>query len=414
MVPHVAPLRSKKIHLIYLLHNVHVSGDRRWDSPTEAVYQRVMEQVGDFDAFVTLTQRQGEDIAQRRGRTSNMFVVPNPVDLPPEPEVVERDPRLVTVVARIEGQKRLSHAVRAFGKVKVEVPDARMEIYGRGSRSDGIQSVIDKLGLSDSVTMKGHDPHAREALWKSSAFLMTSLFEGYPLSTLESLSHGCPVVSYDIKYGPREQITDGKDGFLVPEKDIDGMAARVVTLLKDPALVRRMSAAAREKAAAHGYDQFLADWHRVVEAVIADKPSRLRITDAGLDVHRLSVGRGRSGPGRFRGGKTLHLDATLRAESRGDISRAEVTLAAVHEGSGQVVDLPVSVKRAGKDLRLKAAVPLSSLYPKGTSRQDRCRLRVRITWANAAWQTYVTRPTKTPSGFEVEFGANEEWILTRR
>ena len=45
---------------------------------------------------------------------------------------------------------------------------------------------------------------------------MTSSFEGYPLSTLESMSRGCPVVSYDIKYGPREQITDGVDGFLVP------------------------------------------------------------------------------------------------------------------------------------------------------------------------------------------------------
>ena len=68
-----------------------------------------------------------------------------------------------------------------------------------------------------SVTLHGHDPRARDALWNSSAFLMTSLFEGYPLSTLESLSHGCPVISYDIKYGPREQISEGVDGFLVPE-----------------------------------------------------------------------------------------------------------------------------------------------------------------------------------------------------
>ena len=58
---------------------------------------------------------------------------------------------------------------------------------------------------------------------------MTSLFEGYPLSTLESLSHGCPVISYDIKYGPREQISEGVDGFLVPAGGIRPMAERIVT-----------------------------------------------------------------------------------------------------------------------------------------------------------------------------------------
>ncbi len=55
---------------------------------------------------------------------------------------------------------------------------------------------------------------------------MTSSFEGYPLATLESMSRGCPVVSYDIRYGPREQISDGVDGFLVPPGDIELLAQR--------------------------------------------------------------------------------------------------------------------------------------------------------------------------------------------
>ena len=76
---------------------------------------------------------------------------------------------------------------------------------------------------------------------------MTSSFEGYPLSTLESMSRGCPVVSYDIKYGPREQISDGVEGFLVPAGDVELLAQRVIELLRSPELVRRMSAAARRQ-----------------------------------------------------------------------------------------------------------------------------------------------------------------------
>jgi len=316
-------------------------------------------------------------------------------------------------VARLEGQKRISHAVKAFEHVLAELPDARMEIYGRGSRTDSIQRVIDRLGLGDSVKMKGHDPRARDALWRSSAFLMTSLFEGYPLSTLESFSHGCPVVSYDIKYGPREQITEGEDGFLVEAGDIRAMAARVIELLRDPALVSRMSKAARAKATQHGYDRFLSDWGTVLNASVEHKRQRTKIVGAKLDVHRLTVGRAGVGPGKVAAGKRMHLAADLKLTGKGDQGEAEVTLAAVHEGSGLVVELPMSVKHEKDVFRLKASVPLSDLYPSDASAQDRCRLRVRLTWRNSSWQTYLTRP-QNASGLEVSYGPEDEWVLTRR
>ena len=414
LAPLVAPMKVPHIHFVYLMHNIHVGGERRWDSPSGPVYDKVIEAVDHFDAFVNLTDRQSHDIAMRRGRTSNMFVVPNPVDLPPEPPVIERDPRLVSVVARLEGQKRISHAVKAFAHVVAELPDARMDIYGRGSRTDGLQRVIDRLGLGSSVKMKGHDPRARDALWRSSAFMMTSLFEGYPLSTLESFSHGCPVVSYDIKYGPREQITEGEDGFLVESGDIRAMADRVIELLKDPDLVNRMSKAARAKATHHGYDRFLADWGAVLDATVEHKPKRTKLARADLDVRRLTVGRAAVGPGRFTAGKRLHFEADLKLTGRGDRSEAKVTLAAVHEDSGVVVDLPMSVAHEGGVFRLATSVPLSDLYPRGASEQDRCRLRVLLTWRNSSWQTFVTRPRDAPSGFEVDYGPHDEWLLTRR
>ena len=214
---HLVPMRARNIHIVYVLHNIHVAPPRLWSSDMGDIYSRLMDKVGGTDAFVTLTARQQEDIAQRRGRTSNLFVIPNPVDMPERnPELPPRDPHRVTVVARLEKQKRLGHAIRAFARAQEQVPEARLDIYGAGSQMPMLQELAAKHGVTDSVTLHGHDPKARDALWQSSAFLMTSLFEGYPLSTLESLSHGCPVISYDIKYGPREQVTDGVDGYLVP------------------------------------------------------------------------------------------------------------------------------------------------------------------------------------------------------
>lgn len=414
MVPLVAPIRPRNILLLYVLHNIHLYGERRWDSDMGQAYSRVVGGLGDLDGLVTLTDRQADDIAQRRGRTSNLFTVPNPVDMPAATPDLERDPRLVTVVARIEAQKRLSEAVRVFKKVVAEVPDAQLEIYGRGSRSDAIAKVIDKLDMSGSVTMKGHHPKAREALWRSSAFLMTSEYEGYPLSTLESMSHGCPVVSYDIKYGPREQITDGEDGFLVESGDTETMARRVVQLLQHPELVETMSHAARAKATQHGFDRFLSDWRQVLERVAELEPRRTEIADVRLDVRRLTIGRRSVGPGIFGARRRVHLDATLELAGRGNRDQVVVTLAAVHEGSGVVVELPITVRREKDSFRVSASVPLADLFPAGTLEQDRCRLRMRLTWQNSAWETFVERVGGRRSGLEVGYGQTDEWMLTRR
>ena len=93
VVPHVVPMRGRRLHLLYQMHNVHVRPPRRWNSELDPVYRRVLERIDGMDAMVTLTERQRDDIAERRGRTTNMFVVPNPVDdaAPPDQEA-PRDP----------------------------------------------------------------------------------------------------------------------------------------------------------------------------------------------------------------------------------------------------------------------------------------------------------------------------------
>ncbi|WP_242491632.1 glycosyltransferase [Holzapfeliella floricola] len=56
--------------------------------------------------------------------------------------------------------------------------------------------------------------------------LLTSSVEGFAMSVLEGLSNGVPQISYDIKYGPKDIITDGEDGYLVKPDDIDELAEK--------------------------------------------------------------------------------------------------------------------------------------------------------------------------------------------
>ena len=82
---------------------------RRWDSTLHPVYRRVLARIDDMDAMVTLTERQRDDIAERRGRTSNMFVVPNPVDVP---RAARRCPR-ATRTGSYDGAARDAEAPHA-------------------------------------------------------------------------------------------------------------------------------------------------------------------------------------------------------------------------------------------------------------------------------------------------------------
>jgi len=387
IVPHIVPMRGRRFHLIYQMHNLHLAAPYQWNSEVLPAYRRVLSRIGGMDAMVTLTRRQRDDIAERKGRTSNLFVIPNPVAMPqPPPQPPPRDPNQVTILARLEPQKRLTDAIAAFQQVVEELPRARLDIYGQGRQQPRLEAEIDRRQLGASVRLRGYDPNAAEALWTSSAFLLTSSFEGYPLSTSESMSRGCPVVSYDIKYGPREQITDGEDGFLVAPGDVALLAQRVTELLRSPELVARMSAAARRTAERFGPAESLANWATVVQAVVDRKHLRTKIDEIDLELTRMRRTRLR----RVDLAGVLRVKGTSRGSALGS---AQLRLAAIDDATGAVEELPLRARlRKGGEFRLRARF-----------RDDpRTRLRLRFTWENSAWDTDIVRPA---AGSEPHSGA---------
>lgn len=415
---HFLPFSSKRVHVMHLMHNTHTVGERHWNSRLSDLYAPLLTNLTVLDGLVTLTHRQRDDVAARYGRTSNLFVVSNPVVIPPRPDPLpERAAKRFVVVARLEAQKRLSHAVDIFARVLETAPDVTLDIYGDGSLRASLQNQIDDLGVGHAVRLLGHDPAARQQLWTATAFLMTSGFEGYPLATLESLSHGCPVISYDIKYGPREQVSDGVDGFIIPAGDKDAFAAAILRLVADPDLARSMSTAAYAKAEQHDYRVFLEDWREVITSVIAQKKHRVKVTAVTLEVDQLDFLPGLSArvpvrvavsPSSFRRPRTLDLRARLTVVEGGgdeaDPTEATVLLEAVAEGSERLVGVPVQVSLVEGQYHLSASVPVTDLFHDGQTSPQTVELRVTFVWQNYAWSTMVTRPVPSGPTYETDFG----------
>ena len=166
-------------------------------------------------------------------------------------------------MARLDQQKQPDHAIDAFARVVREVPDARLEIYGRGPDENALRSLISRHGLGRSVKLKGYTTNPSAVYRRAALSLLTSRYEGFGLVVVEALAHGCPVVSYDLKYGPADIIEDGVDGYLVPLGDVDALARREVELLGDYATRAAMSQAAQPAATRFSPESFVARWSAV-------------------------------------------------------------------------------------------------------------------------------------------------------
>jgi len=430
------PLADQRFHVLHLMHNIHLAGERRWNSALSPTYGPLFNRLPDLDGLVTLSDRQRQDVAERFGNRDNLYTVSNPVELPVRPATPPvRERAQFTIVSRFEGQKRLDHAIRAFALVVAERPQARLHIYGQGSLQASLTDLVAQLGVADHITFCGWDPHARDTLWSATGFLVTSNFEGYPLATLESLSRGCPVVSYDIKYGPREQITDGVEGYLVPAGDQRTMADRIITMIDDPALVARMSVAAEARAAEHDHRAFLGQWRDVISQAVERRPARVDLAEVRCTVvrigHRrpLPTGLTERLPARarrrlqplhrasasFSGPRELVVAVDLDVDGRwppGALDRAAVTLVAVSATSETVTPLPVRVRRTKRRYRVRGVVDLAEAFQGRGAGDDAVTLRLRLVLANASWETTLRRPATARPPLELAFdGAGTAHLL---
>jgi poly(glycerol-phosphate) alpha-glucosyltransferase len=431
---YILPMPDDRFHIMHLMHNIHAKD--KWNSAIHATYEPLLKSIHHLDGLVTLTSRQRDDVAARFGATTNLFVVANPVESPAPPDLLpEREPKRFAIVSRLERQKRLEDAIRAFALVVKQEPEARLDIYGDGNLRISLETEIAASGVQDSVHLRGHDARARDSLWTATGFLLSSRFEGYPLATLESMSHGCPVIAYDIRYGPREQITDGVNGFLVKPGDIHGMADRILDLIRNPGLATRMSQAALDTAKKHDHVAFLGDWRDVVNAVIEQKEHRTTLESVKLKVTRLGyvrrfrlpsrlarmglparLARDGSSSAAFRTPPRIAFAGRLEVKGhskRATLEDAMITLDAVCDASGSIVPLPVQVRRSGEMFQVSAIFDLSEAFNMIENKAHALRLRLRLVWNNSSWETSLRRPQGWAPRYEVSFADDGELTLLR-
>jgi glycosyltransferase involved in cell wall biosynthesis len=174
-------------------------------------------------------------------------VIPNAVDVAgtrPAARAARERP-LIVAVGRLKAPKDFLTFVRALGRL----PDDSFEalIVGDGPDRPRLEQEIAALGLVGRVRLAGERRDVPGLLARADVFALPSASEGMPVSVLEAMAAGLPVVASRVG-GLPEQVVEGETGVLVAPGDADELAAALDRLLGDPGLRRRLGEAGRERA----------------------------------------------------------------------------------------------------------------------------------------------------------------------
>lgn len=152
--------------------------------------------------------------------------------------IANGDP-VVAMVACFKPQKAPLDFIKTAHLVLAEYPEAEFLMVGDGELRSRIEALADELHIADKVHLVGWRTNVPQIMHAIDLLVLTSLWEGLPRVLPQAMAAGIPVVASDVN-GSREAIRDGFNGFLMQPHDIQGMAGKILYLLKHPEEARAM------------------------------------------------------------------------------------------------------------------------------------------------------------------------------
>lgn len=169
---------------------------------------------------------------------------------------LDPESKLVGMVGRLDEQKNPLDLIRAAAIVIKNYPNVQFLVIGDGALRPDCERLIGELGLRDKFFLLGFRNDVPRILPILTITAMSSLWEGLPLAFLEAMSAGKPIVANDVD-GAGDVVVNEETGFLVPPRQPQAMAERILTLLNDETLCNRMGKIAQQRSENYSLQRML-------------------------------------------------------------------------------------------------------------------------------------------------------------
>lgn len=258
---------SKKIGEIHINRAHYRNFTPNRSNPFKALFARywmrgLVGKLKQLDRFVVLTEYD----RQAWQEIPRVDVIPNPLPFYPAQLPSVRRQRIIAV-GRYFDEKGYDMLLKAWSIVERACDDWELDIYGDGNKSyyEKIAASLNldpkRCRLNDSIS------DVQKEYLDSSLFVCTSRFEGFGMGIVEAMACGLPVVAFDCLWGPRSIITDGEDGLLVENGNIEKMADTILSLINHPERISEMGMNARRNVRRFNIDVVAKKWKRLFDSL---------------------------------------------------------------------------------------------------------------------------------------------------
>ncbi len=215
-----------------------------------------------YDKIVVLTKRDLE-----KWKSPKVEVIQNPVTIVP-PESSDCSVKRVIALGRMDRQKGFDFLIDAWKRIEKKYPDWKLDIFGSADPTP-YQKMIEENQLK-RIKINPPTDNVPKELINSSIYVMSSRYEGFPLSICEAMSCGLPIVTFDCPNGPAELVEDGKNGFVVAKVgDVEQLADRISRLIENEELRREFGKKSLELSRQYQIDIIMKSWEKLFHSLSA-------------------------------------------------------------------------------------------------------------------------------------------------
>ncbi|MHA7059202.1 glycosyltransferase family 4 protein [Aquimarina sp. M1] len=215
-----------------------------------------------YDYFVVLTNGNLNEWSFK-----NLKVIPNPLSFYPEIKSTLENKK-VLAVGKHCFQKGYDRLLKSWKKVAAKHPDWTLDIYGTISKAEGLDTLADELGISNTVHFYPPVKNIAEKYEQASIYTMSSRYEGFGMVLTEAMAYGVPCISYDCPYGPSDIITDNENGLLIDNGNIDAFAEAIISLIDNKEKRKSLGMNAKEAVKKYLPETIAEEWNDVFKSLI--------------------------------------------------------------------------------------------------------------------------------------------------
>ena len=214
-----------------------------------------------YDAFVVLTNYNLSE-----WDLDNLKVIPNPLSFKAQKISSLKNKKVISVGSH-HFQKGFDRLLKSWKSVLEKHDDWILEIYGRAD-TNIYQEMAYELGIENSVRFHPPIKNIQEKYAEASVYAMSSRSEGFGMVLIEAMAHGVPCISFDCPCGPKDIITHEKDGFLIPNGDIEAFSRTLIELIEDQSLRELMGKEAVKKSEHYVPESVVPNWDVLFRSLI--------------------------------------------------------------------------------------------------------------------------------------------------